>query len=194
MARAKTTDELSEAAVGRALELRAIGRDFAAPTDTSDRRREGRGALRELENPSSTGRRKCVELATFLSRALDAWFRGRAAGCRSSPLLLPSPHDLAARLLHALVARSPACHNAHSLIMEGDCIELAKIHRVSAVSVASVGCVGPRESCCWVLGVAFPPPVPGSVAHRRRRSLLRLRSSPGPRAGATVKVYHACVT
>ena len=77
--------------------------------------------------------------------------------------------------------------------MEGDCIELAKIHRVSAVSVASVGCVGPRESCCWVLGVAFPPPVPGSVAHRRPRSPLRLRSSPGPRAGATVKVYIPCV-
>ena len=69
---------------------------------------------------------------------------------------------------------APACHNAHSLIMEGDSIEVAKIHRVSEVSVASVGCVVPRESC-WVLGVApskvpvptvllpFPYPLPTAV-------------------------------
>ena len=81
---------------------------------------------------------------------------------------------------------APACHNvhsprsaprAHSLIMEGDSIEVAKIHRVSEVSVASVGCVVPRESC-WVLGVAFPPPVPGSAPCTRRRSPLRLRAKP----------------
>ena len=37
-ARARTADELSAAAVGRALELRAIGCDFGAPTDTTARR------------------------------------------------------------------------------------------------------------------------------------------------------------